>query len=283
MNRDSLVSAGFIGAWRAVRLMPEGASQALFRTAADRVHARNGPGVRQLRENLAVAAPDADPDTLTREAMRSYLRYWCEAFRLPSWPLDDLVRRTRTVGEENLRTAMASGKGAIVALPHTANWDWAGAWACATGMPVVAVAERLRPERVYDEFVAFRRSIGMEILPLGEPGVVAALGSHLAQGRLVCLLSDRDLTSTGAEVELLGRRARVPRGPAVLSQRTGAPIIPGTFSYVGRDTELRFWPAVAIESGRAGSTAMMQTVADAFTEGIRSHPQDWHMMQKVFL
>jgi len=282
VNRDSLVSAGFVAAWRAVRLLPEGASQGLFRTAADRIYARNGGGVRQLRENLAVAAPDADLDVLTRDAMRSYLRYWCEAFRLPSWPTDDLVRRTRTVGEEHLRAAYGS-TGAIVALPHTANWDWAGAWACATGMPVVAVAERLEPKRLYDEFVVFRRSIGMEILPLGEAGVVAQLGSYLAQGRLVCLLSDRDLTSTGVEVELLGRRAMVPRGAAVLSQRTGAAIVPGTFSYAGKETELRFWPAVPVESGRAGATSMMQTVADAFGAGIREHPQDWHMMQKVFV
>lgn len=278
MNRDSLVASGFVAAWRAVRLMPEDAAHATFRRIADGIYRRNGPGVQQLRANLA-AATDQD---VTREAVRSYLRYWCEAFRLPSWPIDDLVARTRTVGEDHLRKAYGDN-GAIVALPHTANWDWAGAWATATGMPVLAVAERLKPERVYDEFVAYRRSIGMEIVALGEPGLVARLGEGLARGRLVCLLSDRDLTSTGVEVELLGRRARVPRGAAVLSQRTGASIIPGTFSYAGRESELRFHPPVPIQTGRTGSTAMMQAVADAFTEGIRAHPQNWHMMQKVFV
>jgi KDO2-lipid IV(A) lauroyltransferase len=209
--------------------------------------------------------------------VRSYLRYWCEAFRLPSWPIDDLVSRTRTVGEDHLRAAYG-GPGAIVALPHTANWDWAGAWACATGMPVVAVAERLRPERVYDEFVAFRRSIGMEIIPVDGTDTMARLADFVEQGRLICLLSDRDLSRTSAAVELLGRRATVPTGAAVLAQRTGAQVIPASFAYVGRDIELTFSPPVPVDE----PAVMMQGVADAFTAGIRAHPQDWHMMQRVF-
>ncbi len=278
MNRDSLVAAGFVGAWRAVRMLPEDRAHALFRRLADRIHRRNGPGVQQLRANLAVAAPDADLDPLTRDAVRSYLRYWCEAFRLPSWPTADLIARTRVVGEHHLRAAY-DGPGGIVALPHTANWDWAGAWASATGMPVMAVAERLRPARVYDEFVAFRRSIGMEILPLDGPDTMTGLVDAVAGKRLICLLSDRDLTGSGVEVELLGKRARVPAGPALLARRTGAAVIPASFAYDGRGIELTFHAPV--EPGRPSH--MMQTVADAFTAGIRAHPVDWHMMQKVFL
>jgi KDO2-lipid IV(A) lauroyltransferase len=277
MKRDHVVSAGFVAAWRAVRLLPESGAQAVFRVAADRIHARNGRGVQQLRRNLAVAAPDADLDELTHQAVRSYLRYWCEAFRLPSWPIDDLVSRTRTRGEEHLRDAY-NGPGAIVALPHTANWDWAGAWASATGMPVVAVAERLEPKRVYDEFVAFRRSIGMEIIPLDDRDTMPRLAEYLKQGKLICLLSDRDLSRTSLEVDLLGRKARAPSGPAMLSRRTGAAVVPATFAYVGREMEMTFSPPV--ELGETGP--MMQTVADAFTAGIRVHPEDWHMMQRVF-
>ena len=133
--------------------------------------------------------PDLDAarlDELTHAGVRSYLRYWAESFRLPSWPTDDLVRRTRVVGEDTVRAAHAEGRGVVAALPHMANWDWAGAWACATGMPLTTVAERLRPERLYDEFVAYRRSLGMEILPLtgGDPAL-PQLEDHLAAGRMV--------------------------------------------------------------------------------------------------
>lgn len=277
MNRDDLVAAGFIAGWRAVRLLPERTSHAGFRRLADRIHAKNGRSVRQLRENLSVAAGRPADEELTRRAVRSYLRYWCEAFRLPSWPTEDLVRRTSAVGEHHLRDAFA-GRGCIAALPHTANWDWAGAWACATGMPVVSVAERLKPERVYDEFIAYRRSIGMEILPLDGTDTLPRLADRLEQGKLVCLLADRDLSRTSVEVELLGRRARVPSGPAVLAKRTGAALVPATFAYDGDGMRMTFGAPVPEDEPQA----MMQSVADAFTAGIRSAPQDWHMMQRVF-
>ncbi len=172
----------------------------------------------------------------------------------------------------------------VAALPHMANWDWAGAWASATGMPLATVAERLRPERLYDEFVAYRASLGMEILPLtgGEP-TVPILEQRLREGLLVPLLSDRDLSRTSVEVTLCGHRARMPRGPAVLARATGAPLVPVTLAYRGDDLEITFHPPVPAEDGDAGLVTMMQAVADRFTDGIRADPQDWHMMQRVFV
>ncbi len=226
---------------------------------------------------------EAALDDLTREAVRSYLRYWCESFRLPAWPVADVVRRTRTVGEHHVRDAHAQGRGVVVPLPHMGNWDWAGTWACATGMPLATVAERLQPERLYDEFVAYRNTLGMEILPLtGGDATLPRLEEWVRDGGLVCLLADRDLSRTSVEVDLLGERARMPRGPALLARRTGAPLVPVTLHYTGADMTVTFHPPVPHAEGDAGLVAMMQGVADAFTSAIREHPQDWHMMQRVF-
>jgi KDO2-lipid IV(A) lauroyltransferase len=277
---------GYLSGWRMVRLLPEPAALAVFMRIADRIHRADGRSVQQLRANLARVCPDADAvtlDELTREGVRSYLRYWCESFRLPSWPKDDLVRRTRTVDEHRLRDAYARGKGVVVALPHTANWDWAGAWACATGMPLATVAERLKPERLYDEFVEYRRSLGMEILPLtGSDPSFTRLVQRVEAGGLVCLLADRDLSRTSVEVTLCGEPARMPRGPALLARRTGASLIPATLAYDGPEMVITLHPEVPHAAGDAGLVQMMQAVADAFTQGLRAHPQDWHMMQKVF-
>jgi KDO2-lipid IV(A) lauroyltransferase len=165
-----------------------------------------------------------------------------------------------------------------------ANWDWAGAWACATGMPLATVAERLRPERLYDEFVAYRATLGMRILPLtgGDPAV-PQLEEWLRGGGLVCLLADRDLSRTSVEVELCGQPARMPRGPALLARRTGAPLVPVTLHYAGPDLTLTFHPPVPAADGDEGLVRMMQGVADAFTSAFRAHPRDWHMMQRVFV
>jgi lauroyl/myristoyl acyltransferase len=284
---DHATTLGYLAGWRLVRLLPERHAHALFRRVADEVFRRRGAGVLRLRANLDRVRPglSADAlDALTREAVRSYLRYWCESFRLPAWPTADVVRRTRTVDEHHLRDVYAEGRGAVVALPHMANWDWAGAWACATGMPLATVAERLRPERLYDEFVAYRGTLGMEILPLtGGEGAMPRLVQWLRSGRLVCLLADRDLSRTGVEVELCGQRARMPRGPALLARRTGAPLVPVTLHYCGDDMTITFHAPVPHADGDEGLATMMQGVADAFTLAIREHPQDWHMMQKVFV
>ena len=284
---DQATATGYIAGWRVVRWLPEPTARSLFQRMADEMYRRDGHSVQRLRANLARARPGLSPaelDALTHAGVRSYLRYWRESFRLPSWPTDDLVRRTRTVGEQHLRDAHAAGRGVVAALPHMANWDWAGAWACATGVPVATVAERLRPERLYDEFVAYRRSLGMEILPLtgGDP-TLPLLEEYLREGRLVPLLADRDLTRFGVEVALCGTPARMPRGPALLARTAGVPLLPVTLAYRGEDLEITFHEPVPHAEGDDGLVTMMQAVADRFTEGIGADPQDWHMMQRVFV
>jgi lauroyl/myristoyl acyltransferase len=283
---DQATTFGYLSGWRLVRLLPERQAQAVFRALADQIHRRGGKSVDRLRANLRVVRPElsaSDLDALTHEAVRSYLRYWCESFRLPAWPIEDVVRRTRTVDEHHLRDAMATGHGAVVPLPHMANWDWAGAWACAEVSPLCTVAERLKPERLYDEFVAYRRTLGMEILPLtGGDATLPKLEEWVRGGGLVCLLADRDLSRTSVEVRLCGHPARMPRGPAVLARRTGAALVPATLHYVGDEMTIHFHPPVPHAEGDEGIVAMMQGVADVFTAGISEHPQDWHMMQRVF-
>jgi phosphatidylinositol dimannoside acyltransferase len=283
---QNAVALGYVTGWRLVRFLPERAALGIFAQVADSVHRRDGRSVQRLRANLARIRPELDDealDRLTRDAVRSYLRYWTESFRLPSWPIEDVVRRTRTVEEHHVRDAMARGRGAVLSLPHMANWDWGGAWACATGMPLTTVAERLEPDRLYDEFVAYRASLGMEILPAGDPATFGRLLERLEGGRLVCLLADRDMSRSGVEVRLCDEVARMPRGPAELARRTGAPLVPTTLHYDGAELVISFHEPVPVPAGEDGITAAMQAVADRFTEALRAHPADWHMMQRVFV
>jgi len=284
---DQVVATGFVAAWRLVRLLPERRALAAFDKLADRAYARNGRGVQQLRANLAAVRPGLDAaalEELVARGVRSYFRYWCESFRLPSWPVDDMVARVRTVHEERLRVPYAEGRGVIAALPHQANWDWAGAWAGATGMPVHTVAERLRPERLFDQFVAYRISLGMEILPLtgGQPPL-GVLADRLRSGAFVCLLADRDMSRNGVPVELCGRSTTMPPGPALLARETGAALLPLSLAYRDDCLEILFHEEVSVGTGPDDVRAGTQRIADAFTEGIHRDPQDWHMMQRVFV
>lgn len=273
--------AAYAGGWALVRALPEDAAAALFRAGADLAWRRGGPSVDRLRANLARAAPDRDLDVLTREALRSYARYWCEVFRLPVTPPERLLGGMQIVDEHLFRDSVAAGRGTIVPLPHSGNWDQAGAWCTATGVPFTTVAERLKPESLYDRFVAFRESLGMEVLPLtgGAQPPFDVLAARLAAGGTLCLVADRDLSARGVDVQLFGAATRMPAGPASLALRTGATLLPVTLSFRPDGWEAVFHPVVA----HTDVATMTQQVADAFGRGIAAHPADWHMLQRLFL
>ena len=283
--RHRAVDLAFALAWTLVRRLPERTVTWVFRQAADQTYRRNGRGVRRLRSNLSVVRPDASPaelEALTQAGMRSYLRYWQEAFRMPEWSHEQIVGRVRTVNEKLIRDAYAAGKGVVSPLPHLANWDHAGAWAGLTGMPVHTVAERLKPESLFDRFIAYRRKLGMEVLPLtgGDQDVTAALADRLRAGGFVPLVADRDLSERGVPVTFFGRPSRMPVGAAALSLKTGAPLIPVTLHYDGPDLVITFHDTIEPDGG---VEAMTQRCADVFAAAIDAHPQDWHMLQRIFL
>jgi KDO2-lipid IV(A) lauroyltransferase len=286
---DSLVDIGFGVGWSAVKRLPDPAVDRAFRAMADRAYRKDGRGVRQLRANLARVIPDARSETLdaaTREGMRRYLRYWSEAFRLPAWSADR-VRETFTLEEglDHLDAAVAAGTGAVMVVPHSGNWDLAGAWACDRYGGLVTVAERLRPEGLYDKFVAYRESLGMEVLPHGDDDTFRTLLRRLKSGSLVCLVADRDLSGSGVPVNFFGDRASMPGGPALLSLLTGAPLMPVDLWHVDQGVRGRVAPALAPPTGlerKEAVAALTQDMADAFAVGIGEHPEDWHMMQRLW-
>jgi phosphatidylinositol dimannoside acyltransferase len=288
-----LVDSAYAAGWAAVRGMPEPLARRQFDALADAVWARHGKGVTRLESNLrrvlGAAASDRRLRRVTHLGVRSYFRYWCEVFQLPRMKTSDIVARMHTEDEWRLRDAYAAGRGMILVLPHSGNWDHAGAWLAATGVPFTTVAERLEPESLFARFVEFRESLGMEVIPLtgGERPPYDVLADRLRGGGALCLLGDRDLTATGIEVDFFGSAARMPAGPAALAHDTGAALVPVTLSYPDRRTwNARIHPQVDVPlaGDRVGKIRVMtQHVADAFADGIADHPQDWHMLQRVWV
>jgi KDO2-lipid IV(A) lauroyltransferase len=222
--------------------------------------------------------------------MRSYARYWLEAFRLPVMPAGRLAGGMHDTG--HIRTVfeyLAAGRGVILALPHMGNYDLAGAWLIARGAgSVTVVAERLQPESVYDRFVAFREGIGMEVLPAsgGACSAFGILAQRLRAGKTVGLVCDRDVTGAGIEVEFFGEKARMMGGPAALAVQTGAALMPVILWFEGDHWGAHVHaeiPVPAEGGAEQQAAAMMQEVARRFEAGIRAHPQDWHMLQRVFV
>ncbi|MFF8644726.1 phosphatidylinositol mannoside acyltransferase [Streptomyces sp. NPDC015345] len=288
--KDRLTDALYGLGWSTVKKLPEPVAERLGRTIADAVWKRRGKGVLRLESNLARVVPDAGPERLaelSRAGMRSYLRYWMESFRLPSWSRARIKDGVDVKDLHHLTDGLAAGKGVVIALPHLANWDLAGAWVTTKlETPFTTVAERLKPETLYDRFVAYRESLGMEVLPHTGGSAFGTLARRLRAGGLVCLVADRDLSSSGVEVKFFGDTARMPAGPAMLAQQTGALLLPVTLWYDGPVMKGRVHPPVDVpETGtRAEKTSVMtQALADAFATGIADHPEDWHMLQRLWL
>jgi phosphatidylinositol dimannoside acyltransferase len=277
--------------WSTVKKLPEPVAVRLGRMIADAAWKRRGTLVRRLESNYARVVPEAGPQRLaelSRAGMRSYLRYWMESFRLPAWSEERIRNGFDVKDVHHLTDGLASGRGVILALPHLANWDLAGAWVTTElRTPFTTVAERLKPETLYDRFVAYREGLGMEVLPHSGGSAFGTLARRLRDGGLVCLVADRDLSASGVEVEFFGETARMPAGPSLLAQQTGALLLPVTLWYDDPPVMRgRVHPPIEVPGAgtRAGKASVMtQALADAFATGIADHPEDWHMLQRLWV
>ena len=283
---DNLTDWGYATGWLMVRAMPEVLARNAFDAGAR--YAARGGGPEQLRKNLARVigtTPAGVPDALIRASVASYARYWREAFRLPTMNQAALAERLDRVfiGAEKFDAALAGGRGAVMALPHSGNWDMAGVWLAQKYGTFTTVAERLKPESLYDRFIAYRESLGFEVLPLtgGERPSMEVLAERLEANRFVCLMADRDLTRSGVQVDFFGEPTRLPAGPARLALETGAPLHPAHVYYDGDDCVVQIDDALDASSGDV--TVITQALADRFAVNIAAHPQDWHMLQPQWL
>ena len=286
----------FRAAWGALKHTPEVPSRMLFSSAAAMLSLRSGKGVERLRANLArlTDADGVELDRLTHAGMQSYARYWYEVFRMPVMDPDEVVARHDFPGLERLQKVLAEGKGAILALTHSGNWDAAGLWLTRQGVPFTTVAERLEPADLFRQFVEFRESLGMEVLPTGgkpvpgERPVLDVLEERVRAGRCLCLLADRDMSKAGIAVRFGPGVTSMPAGPALLAVRTGCAILPtplwypddGSRGWCGEIQEPLPVPTQGTEQERVA--VLTQRLADVFAANVQAHPEDWHMLARFW-
>lgn len=288
-----LENLGYAAGWGLVRGLPAPVARGAFQFVADRAARRAGPRTRQLRRNLARVVPKAGPaelDQLVRDALRSYARYWMETFRLPGMDYQEIYRRVdeTMVGKPLVDAALDRGKGLVLALPHTGNFDVSGIWLVGHSGKFTTVAERLPSDYIYKRFLDYRESLGFEILPASGADVAPyrVLIERLRAGKVVCLPADRDLSRRGVPVTFFGAETRMPAGPARLAAITGAQllIVDNTFTDGpdGPGWGLRMHTPIPVH-GRDEVASATQRMADAFAADIAANPVDWHMMQKLWL
>lgn len=285
--KENLSAWAYIAAWKVLRSLPEKFAYSLFTRGARWLVKQNGKSVSRLRANLMRVKPEYTKEEIHRlvdNAMASYMRYWCDTFRFPNWDKERINSTVSVTREELLLDGIKSGRGVIVSLPHAGNWDHAGAYFCLKGIHLVTVAERLKPERLFLEFLRYRQAMGMEVLALDSRSIVT-LAQRLREGHLVALVADRDLSKSGIDVEFFSKPARMPAGPAVLALKTGAVFLTAFVHYTTEGIHITFDEISIPTSGSQEEkiSHLVQQSANNFQRGITHHPEDWHMLQRIWI
>ena len=284
--KDSLSALAYFAGWRLVRALPEKSAYRLFTFLGTRAVKANGKSVQRLRFNLSRVRPDlskSELDELVSRSFDSYMRYWCDTFRIQDWSTERIQKSVTLNNGDLLIDPMRSGKGVVIALPHSGNWDHAGAYFCSIGIPLVTVAEHLKPEALFQRFLEYRTSMGFEVLSLDSRSFVT-LVKRAREKRLIALVADRDLSRSGIDVDFFGHPSRMPAGPALLAVKTGIPLVVAHVSYRTTGIHIDFSEVSIPQSGSESEkiSKIVQECADLFARGIAEHPEDWHMLQRIW-
>jgi KDO2-lipid IV(A) lauroyltransferase len=231
--------------------------------------------------HLAWAFPERPARWRRRVARDSYMHLGREAvvlFRRGGWSPDEIVRRTRVVGFEDLRLAAAGPSGVVLLTGHLGNWEMGGAAVAARGLPIDVVAKGMANRRFEQDLWAARARLGMSVIEMGDAprGVLRSLGHE----RVAAMLGDQNAHRNGTFVPFFGRLAATPRGPAVFALRTGAPVFMGIATrdpgrepvYTVRFEPLDFDPSGDPESDVGRFTARYMEVLE---EAVRRAPEQY--------
>ena len=262
-------------------------------TGAMIVARRGGTMIDRLRSNMARLTGTDPSAEEVRDAVRSHIRNYAEQLMLGSRRGAPLLEGVSFEGFDALAQSSADGP-VVLALGHSGSWDRAGAWVCAHGRGIVTVAEKVEPPSLFERFVSLREGLGMEIIGVAKGESVFSSLVERVRGRsvIVPLLADRDISGSGIEVDLGTRRALVAAGPAALATKLERPLFAACITYenetpAGADVRVRcVGPISADEQERPGLNrveALTQAWVDEFAAMMASKPQDWHMMQRVFV
>jgi lauroyl/myristoyl acyltransferase len=287
--REALVYYGYVGLSRLALALPEAVAYGLA-DVGGALAARIFPARREIvAANLAHITGAAPGSRRLRghvsESYRAYARYWLETFRLVRETPTFFLERFECRGVEGIDRALERGTGAIVVGAHLGNWDAAGAWAAASGRPITAIAEVLRPRRLFDFFVSHRERLGISIVP-AERGAVQQLIRAVESGRIIAIVGDRDLGGRGPRVRFFGETAPLPSGPARVALRTGAPLFAMGVYGVRRADGRRGWVGEILdpieppsEESPEAVRLLTQEIATRLERLIARHPEEWHVFQ----
>lgn len=223
---------------------------------------------------------------VSRKVFRNFGLYLVDFFRMHRLDKRDIGGKIRIEGRENLDKVLEKGKGAIVLTCHIGNWEMGGVVAAMAGYDLSAVVLVHKHKNINDFFIRQRAEKGMKAIPVSS--VMKGCISALKRNGVLALASDRDFTGSGLKLDFFGVATNIPKGPAALSLKTGAAIVPGFLVRVGRyDYKLIFDEPLKIKDIEGlkkeeiirKSTECFVRVMEKY---IKIYPEQWLVFRKFW-
>ena len=245
---------------------------------------------RAVRNNLKnILGPEENLTYLTREVFRNFGRYLVEFFRMARDLNEDYIRENVTI--ENIdvvKKALQLKKGVVMVTGHLGNWELGGVVMAKLGYPPVAIALPHKERPVNDLFNMQREHHGITVIPTNH--AIRRCLEALKENRIVALLADRDFTLNGEKLPWLNKQAMIPKGAAIFSEKTGAPIVPIFFIWQGEGKfKLTFESAIFPSQERSENVPeeklinLMKQYASVIEEKIRQYPAQWLMYREFWV
>lgn len=245
---------------------------------------------RYIANNLKVILGEDSPvvPAYARAMYENFGCYLVDFFRTERIDKEYIKRFIRITGLENMDEVLKKGKGAIGLTAHIGNWELCAHVLGVLGYRINAVALTHKNERINNFFINQRKLGGIKVVPVGVS--VRKCFSALKNNEIVGILGDRDFSGTnGIFVDFLGRKMLVPEGPAVLSLRTKAAIVPAFMIRDEKDSRCFTYifekPVYPQPTGNEEQDILVLTekIAKIIESYVRKYPQQWFMFREFWI
>lgn len=243
---------------------------------------------REMVENLKLVLPDEPEKALrrySREIFINFSRYLVDFFRFKKTDLAYVNSHVEIPGREYIDEGLKKGKGVVILTAHLGSWELGGAVMGLLGYSMNALVLEHKNRRVNNFFVT-QRQIKNEKVISTTFALRKCLGA-LTNNELLAIVGDKDYANSGVVVKFFGKDTLLPKGPAVLSLKTGAAIVPGYTARI-KDDKFRLIFERPVEFSPGGNfeedvEALTGLCARRLEAGIQKYPTQWYCFRRFWL
>jgi len=261
------------------RSLPEEASRSATRIIGKILASLQKARLRVAEKNLSSLGLEPDPN-LAKRTIQNWTRSLSDQIRSLWVSRNELLNIVEVDGMTNLLKALDAHRGVILVTAHLGNYELAGSYIAAQGLPISAVTEEIPGEHT-KAINRIRRRFGMGVIGYSN---IPKMIETVREGKILVLLADRDLGGKGIKVKFGERLRRVPTGPAILALRSGALLQTGYFVFQKKERRYLCVINPAIDLGVSGSlqqkiSLLTEAVTEELVAAIRSYPDQWFVFQ----